>query len=283
MCVLTVSVLQGFAMAKKTNSKRPSPAAKSRNKNGARKKVVSKNPVRVENPVSVQRSPDVRPQAAAAQKQPTRIMIVDDHELMRYGLKELMAGQPDLTVCGEAADHQDALRTFEETAPDLMIVDVSLKTSNGLELVKTIKAKRPGARIIVLSMFDENLYAERALRAGAVAFVSKQQPSRAILDAIRTVLAGEIYLSDKMTRDLLQRAVGQHATPPTSPIELLSDRELEIFQLLGTASSTAQIAKTLHLSASTVETYRTRLKTKLNVKSTAELVRQATVWMMEHG
>lgn len=220
------------------------------------------------------------PAAAAAQ---TRIMIVDDHELMRFGLKELMAGQPDLIVCGEASDHQEALREFERTVPDLLIVDVSLKTSNGLELVKTIKAKRPGIRIIVLSMFDENLYAERALRAGAVAFVSKQQPSHAILDAIRAVVAGEIYLSDKMTRDLLQRAVGQHAASPTSPVELLSDRELEIFQMLGTAASTAQIAKTLHLSASTVETYRTRLKIKLNVKSTAELVRQATVWMMEHG
>lgn len=218
-----------------------------------------------------------------AETSQTRIMIVDDHELMRFGLKELMAGQPDLTVCGEASDHQEALREFERTAPDLLIVDVSLKTSNGLELVKTIKAKRPGIRIIVLSMFDENLYAERALRAGAVAFVSKQQPSHAILDAIRAVLAGEIYLSDKMTRDLLQRAVGQHTAPAASPVELLSDRELEIFQMLGAAASTAQIAKTLHLSASTVETYRTRLKIKLNIKSTAELVRQATVWMMEHG
>lgn len=221
--------------------------------------------------------------SATAQKQLTRIMLVDDHDLMRYGLKELMAGQPDLTVCGEASDYQDALREFDEKTPDLLIVDVSLKTGNGLELVKTIKAKNPGIRIIVLSMFDEELYAERALRAGAVAFVSKQQPSHAILDAIRTVLAGEIYLSDKMTRDLLQRAVGQHATAATSPVELLSDRELEIFQLLGTAASTTEIAKTLHLSPSTVETYRTRLKTKLNVKSTAELVRQATVWMMEHG
>lgn len=220
---------------------------------------------------------------ATTQKPPTRIMIVDDHELMRYGLKELMAGQPDLVVCGEASDHQDALREFEEKSPDLLIIDVSLKTSNGLELVKSIKAKRPDIRIIVLSMFDENLYAERALRAGAVAFVSKQQPSHTILDAIRAVLAGEIYLSEKMTRDLLQRAAGQHVTPPASPVELLSDRELEIFQLLGTAASTAQIAKTLHLSASTVETYRTRLKIKLHVKSTAELVRQATVWMMEHG
>ena len=270
-------------MLKTKNSKRPSSAAKSRGASGVSKKVASKKPNSVERSISIQRSPKARPQTSAAQNQLTRIMIVDDHELMRYGLKELMAGQPDLTVCGEASDHQDALRTFGETTPDLMIVDVSLKTSNGLELVKTIKAKQPAARIIVLSMFDEELYAERALRAGAAAFVSKQQPSRAILDAIRTVLAGEIYLSDKMTRELLQRAVGQHAAPPTSPIELLSDRELEIFQLLGTAASTAQIAKTLHLSASTVETYRTRLKTKLNIKSTAELVRRATVWMMEHG
>lgn len=213
----------------------------------------------------------------------TRIMLVDDHELMRDALKELMAGQSDLTVCGEASDHQEALRVFEEKQPDLLVVDVSLKTSNGLELVKTLKAKCSGTRIIVLSMFDENLYAERALRAGAVAFVSKQQPSHAVLDAIRAVLAGEIYLSEKMTREMLQRAVGQHASPRSSPIELLSDRELEIFQLLGTAASTAQIAKTLHLSASTVETYRTRLKIKLNIKSTAELVRQATVWVMEHG
>ncbi|MBC7821579.1 MAG: response regulator transcription factor, partial [Planctomycetaceae bacterium] len=231
-------------MPKKKNSKRPTSAAKSRSTSGtSKKKVVSKNPASVACALSDDRSTKSLPQTSAAKTQLTRVMIVDDHELMRFGLKELMAGQPDLTVCGEASDHQDALRTFEETAPDLLICDVSLKTSNGLELVKTIKAKCPGIRIIVLSMFDENLYAERALRAGAVAFVSKQQPSRAILDAIRTVLAGEIYLSDKMTRDLLQRAVGQHAVSPLSPVELLSDRELEIFQLLGTAASTVQIAK----------------------------------------
>lgn len=255
---------------------------KSRSGDVARHKTVSQSH-EVEHAFFTQPSSSPVALAAAEQKPLTRIMIVDDHELMRYGLKELMAGQPDLAVCGEASDHQDALREFEAKSPDLLIVDVSLKTSNGLELVKTIKSKRPGIRIIVLSMFEESLYAERALRAGAVAFVSKQQPSHAILDAIRAVLAGEIYLSEKMTRDLLQRAAGQHATPPASPVELLSDRELEIFQLLGTAASTAQIAKTLHLSASTVETYRTRLKIKLRVKSTAELVRQATVWMMEHG
>ena len=266
-------------MAKKKPKRSTSPT-KPHSESVASGKVVSQSSVSSDNDFVTK--PPTKTAAVAATPQ-TRIMIVDDHELMRYGLKELMAGQPDLMVCGEASDHQEALREFEKTAPDLLIVDVSLKTSNGLELVKTFKAKRPGIRIIVLSMFDENLYAERALRAGAVAFVSKQQPSHAILDAIRAVMAGEIYLSDKMTRDLLQRAVGQHATPPTSPVEQLSDRELEIFQLLGTAASTAQIAKTLHLSASTVETYRTRLKIKLNIKSTAELVRQATVWVMEHG
>ena len=264
-------------MAKNQDPRRPTSAAKSR-----RTIVAGKTLNAVESRIP-ERSATTLPQTSAATKSLKRILIVDDHELVRAGLKELIATQPNLTVCGEAWDHQSALLKFAETAPDLLIVDVSLKASNGLDLVKAIKAIRPNIRIIVLSMFDEDLYAERALRAGAVAFVSKQQPSHAILEAIHTVLTGEIYLSEEMTRALLQRTVGHRASPSVSPIELLSDRELEIFQLLGTAASTSQIAGILHLSVSSVETYRARLKVKLNIKSTAELVRQATIWVMEHG
>lgn len=223
-----------------------------------------------------------RPSQAGTLEQ-KKVLIVDDHALLRHGLKELMSGEPHLVVCGEAEDHQEAMHLVREKNPDVMIVDIALKTGNGLELIKTIKASHPGARVVVLSMFDENLYAERALRAGAMAFVSKQQPSSAILEAIHAVLAGQIYLSEKMTRQLLQRSVGHNGVAPMSPIELLSDRELEVFQLLGNAATTVQIAKELHLSPSTVETYRTRLKNKLNIDSTAELVRQATLWVMEHG
>jgi len=212
----------------------------------------------------------------------TRILIVDDHALLREGLKELLNGESHLEVCGEAAGEAEAMDLVRSTKPALVVVDIALEQGNGLDLIKRITAHDPSIRTIVCSMYDESLYAERALRAGASGYVNKQAPAQTILAAITDVLAGEIFLSSHLTQRLVRRASGRLDQPAKTPIETLSDRELQVFGLIGQGLATGQIAEKLHLSARTVETYRERLKAKLNLKHAAELNRDAAqFWLLQ--
>lgn len=210
----------------------------------------------------------------------TRVLIVDDHELLRDGLKGLLNSQEGLEVCGEASDEEMGFRQIRKLQPDLVIVDITLNKGNGIELIKRIHQHSPSVLIIVASMHDEKVYGERVLRAGAMGYVSKQDPSRTILRAIRQVLDDKVYFSEVLTRRLLARAAD--AGFKRSPIEMLSDRELEVFTLIGQGMTTGQVAEKLHLSPRTIETYRQRLKTKLNVDSGGKLNREAVQWVLEN-
>jgi DNA-binding NarL/FixJ family response regulator len=216
-------------------------------------------------------------------KKLVKILIVDDHPIVREGLAARIARQADLVVCGEAEDVADALELVKATQPDLVIVDLSLKSGQGIDLIKKIKARAEDTKMLVSSMYDESLYAERALRAGALGYINKQEMSDKILEAIRQVMDGKIYLSPPMTERLLQRAVGSTPQLIQSPIENLSDRELEIFKMIGTGKTTRQIAGELHLSVKTVETHRENIKAKLDIPNSAELSREAVQWVMENG
>jgi len=212
-----------------------------------------------------------------------RIVIVDDHPIVREGLAGRINRAEGLEVCGEAEDVADALEIVKTENPDLVVVDLSLKSGQGLDLIKKIKARGMDTKILVSSMYDESLYAERVLRAGALGYVNKQELSEKIIDAIREVLAGKIYLSKHMTERLLQRAVGSPPQLVQSPIDALSNRELEIFKMIGKGMTTRMIAGELHLSIKTVETHRENIKGKLNLPNSAELAREAVQWVMENG
>lgn len=212
----------------------------------------------------------------------TRVLIVDDHELLRQGMRLMIANEPGLEVCGEAVDEAEAMRLVRESRPKLAIVDIGLKSGNGLDLIKRIKAHDSSVRIIVSSMHEERLYGERALRAGAEGYVNKQEPARTIIRAIRQVRQGKMYFSEEFTNRVLQRARDGGRSLEVSPIETLSDRELEVFRFIGQGLTSREIADRLHVSTSTVDTYRERLKTKLNLKRGAELVHEATQWVLEN-
>lgn len=213
-----------------------------------------------------------------AKKNPTRILIVDDHPLLRQGISLLIAQEKDMVVCGEADDGQRAMQAMEETAPDIIILDISLKGTNGIELLKNIKAVRPDVLVLILSMHDETVYAQRALHAGAAGYVMKAEASEKVLTAIRKVLSGEVYLSEKLGTRMLTRMVGGRSAIMRSPIEELSDRELEIFGLIGQGHGTRPIAEKLGLSVKTVESHRAHIKEKLNLKNATELVHHAIQW-----
>lgn len=211
-----------------------------------------------------------------------RILIVDDHPIVRQGLARMIAEEPDLEVCGEAEDASQALRQVTESKPDLVIIDISLKSGTGIELIKQIKARDEQVRMLVSSMHDESLFAERSLRAGAMGYINKQEAADKIIGAIRSVLQGKIYLSSQLTDRVLHRMIGgKH--PEGSPVEGLSDRELEVFELIGSGLTTRQIAAKLHLSPKTVETHRENIKKKLNLVNAIELTRYAVEWVLEHG
>lgn len=207
-----------------------------------------------------------------------RILIVDDHPSVRDGLALHINGCPDLEVCGEAADSAEALDLLSQTDPNVALVDISLKTSNGLDLIKRMLARRESVRVLVLSMYHETLYAERALRAGAMGYITKHEPAAKIIEAIRRVLDGKVYVSPSMAEQLLNRAVGNGQAKAPPSISTLSDRELEVFRLIGQGQHTREIGKRLHLSPKTVETYRGRIKTKLNLDTGTELIRRAVQW-----
>jgi DNA-binding NarL/FixJ family response regulator len=209
-----------------------------------------------------------------------RIFIVDDHPIVRDGLITLINHQQDLGVCGEAEDAAQALKSISELKPEVIIVDIGLKSSDGIELTKSIKARYPRLPVIVLSIHDESVYAERALRAGAQAYLMKEVVSENIVTAIRTVLSGEIYVSNTIGKKLLRKisATGNVDTI-SAPIDSLSDRELEIFRLIGQGYKPSKIAESMHLSVKTVETYRARIKDKLNLANADELLRYAIQWV----
>jgi DNA-binding NarL/FixJ family response regulator len=214
---------------------------------------------------------------------PARILIVDDHPMMRAGLAAQIEDEPDLEVCAQAEDVNDALAAVKSSSPDLAIIDIALKVDHGIDLVKHIKSRFPGVKMLVLSAYQESLYAERALRAGAMGYLNKQETGEKIFEAIRTVLAGERYLSSEMTQRLVGRAFGAADATMTSPVESLSNRELEVFQLIGEGLTAAAIARRLHVSPHTIDSHREKIKQKLDVKTANEIQREATQWMLENG
>lgn len=210
-----------------------------------------------------------------------RILIVDDHPIVRDGLIAAMSRYPDLQVCGEASTIADAIKLIDTEVPDLTIIDLSLPDGSGLELIKRIKAHDIATKMLVLSMSDESLYAERVLRAGASGFLHKQEAREKLINAIRQILDGHIFVSEAISERLLQQVMGGNKPLQASPISTLSDRELEVFELIGQGHSSSDIAHRLHLGIKTIETHRYRIKEKLNLKNGAEVVRHATQWVLE--
>ena len=207
-----------------------------------------------------------------------RVFIVDDHPLVREGLANLINQQPDLVVCGQAEDAAQALAGIGASRAELALIDISLKTASGLELVKDLKVHHPNVALIVLSMHDEMLYAERAIRAGAKGYVMKRETTKEVLTALRRVLQGDVYVSERVVNLMARRIGSPRKAAASSPVEQLSDRELEIFRLLGQGRTTSQIAADLHLSLKTVQAYCARAKEKFGVDSLTELLRAAIRW-----
>jgi len=212
-----------------------------------------------------------------------KILIVDDHPLVREGLADLVNKEKDLVVCGQAEDAYQAMEAIRELKPDMAIVDISLKETSGLELIKDIKIQHPGLPVLTLSMHEESVYAERALRAGAKGYIMKREATKKVVTAIRKVLRGQLYLSEKMMTRLVRKFVDGKPEAGTSPIDRLTDRELEVFSLLGRGNGTRQISEQLHLSVKTIETYRSRIKEKLNLTSASELLQHAFQWVNSEG
>ncbi|HRH96287.1 MAG TPA: response regulator transcription factor [Prosthecobacter sp.] len=212
-----------------------------------------------------------------------KVLLVEDHPMFREHLGQLIDRDLGMSVCGEADNIRDAMRLIHETQPDIAIVDITLRGSSGLELLKDIKAQGLDINVLVLSMHDEELYAERALRAGAKGYITKNEASTEVIQAIRCVMKGEVYASRQMTAKLLERMTQKRSNAELAGMETLADRELEVFQMLGRGRSTRDIAQTLNLGESTVETYRARIKEKLQLRSAAELYLRAGQWVRDHG
>ncbi|MBI9019720.1 MAG: response regulator transcription factor [Verrucomicrobia bacterium] len=208
-----------------------------------------------------------------------KILLVDDHELIRRGLREFIEAESDFEVCAEAGTARDALLKCSAEGPDIALIDLSLGADSGLELIKDIAVRFPDTKMLVVSMQDEKLYAERVLRAGASGFVGKDVQPGQLVEAIRCVLSGKLYASDAVVQRIMQSVRGQAAG--TSPVAALSDRELAVFESIGKGVGTASIAEMMSLSVKTIETYRARIKSKLNIGSSAELVQYAVQWTLE--
>lgn len=221
-----------------------------------------------------------RPTGQLAQKV-HRVVIVDDHPLLRRGLAEVLAAKPDLEPVGEAAGAAEVFKLVETTNPDLVIIDLSLEDGSGLSLVKEIKARFSHVKMLVYSMHDEALFAERALHAGASGYIRKQEPTDVVIQAIRHVLQGNVYLSDAMTKRMLNKHVGAEHEPTENKVAQLSDRELQVFELIGEGLGTRQVAEKLHLSIKTIESYRESIKRKLDLNTSNELTRHAVQWLLE--
>ena len=213
----------------------------------------------------------------------TRVFIVDDHPLVREFLASLIDQQPDLTVCGQADDYRSALTGIASTEPDVAIVDLSLGERSGLDLIRDVKAAQPDVAVLVLSMHDEDLYAQRALRAGARGYLMKREATGNVIVAIRRVRRGGLAVSERVSEALAEKLVRGAAAEAGSPVEALSDRELEVFRLVGEGRTTRQIADGLHLSFKTVQAYYARIKTKLGAVNGVEMLRDAIRWNEEQG
>lgn len=212
-----------------------------------------------------------------------RVMIVDDHPFMRRGLAQTINDMTEMTVCGEASSKAEAMALIDTLQPDLLVVDISLGDGSGIELIKEVSSRSPGIKMLVSSMHDESLFAERAIRAGALGFVNKGENSEVFVEALRKIKDGKIYLSSRMTDHVLTQFVATQEEPRKSRIDSLSDRELEVFELIGRGMITKQIAARLELSPKTVETYREHIKMKLNLSNGTELTRHAVQWVLEQG
>ncbi|MBV8481233.1 MAG: response regulator transcription factor [Verrucomicrobia bacterium] len=208
-----------------------------------------------------------------------QILIVDDHPMTRAGLTHLINHQADTVVCAEAENAAEALDRLAVSKPDLMLIDITLPGKSGLELIKDVKAMRPDLAVLVISMHDESLYADRVLRAGARGYITKHEGGEKLMAAIRQVLSGKIYVSESMSAHILEIFSGGQAVSDRSSIQNLSDREFEVFEALGQGLSSHEIAKKLHLSAKTVDAHRANIKTKLKINTTAELISFAARWM----
>jgi DNA-binding NarL/FixJ family response regulator len=209
----------------------------------------------------------------------SRVFIVDDHTMFREGLRQLIEHDPGLTVCGDAADAATAMEGIRQSNSDVVIVDLTLADSSGLELVKSIRNDYEDLPVLVVSMHEESLYAERALRAGAMGYVMKNEPAKTVIAAIHSVLRGEMYLSRKMSSSVISKFMRGETEQPMSPLEILSDRELEVFRMLGQGKGTRQIAQDLGLTIPTIQSFRNRIKEKLHLKTAPELVLHAINWV----
>jgi DNA-binding NarL/FixJ family response regulator len=206
-----------------------------------------------------------------------KVFLIDDHPIVRQGLALFIDREPDLMVCGEADGATSALQAIREAAPDFVVLDISLDGPDGLELLKTLRVRYPNLPVLVLSMHDEAVYAERALRAGANGYIMKQEATDRVLTAIRHILSGDVYLSDRLTKRMLQQFVNGSVSP-RDPLAKLSDRELEVYRLIGAWHSTRQIADELHVSTKTIESYQAHIKEKLALRNARELVQHAVEW-----
>ncbi|HUS90294.1 MAG TPA: response regulator transcription factor [Phycisphaerae bacterium] len=209
----------------------------------------------------------------------TRILLVDDHPIVRQGISLLVDQEPDMMVCAEADSAPAALRALEKARPDVAVVDLTLKESLGLELVKDIRARFPEVLVLVYSMRDESFYAERVLRAGARGYVTKEEGGRTVLEGVRRIMQGQVFLSEKMASKMLGRIVGTGRQELGDPIQKLSDRELEVFEMIGQGLPTREIAERLHLSPKTVDSHREHIKEKLQIDSATELLKHAIEWV----
>jgi len=208
-----------------------------------------------------------------------KVFLVDDHPIVRQGLALFIDREPDLMVCGEAEDAASALQAIRESTPDFVILDISLDGRDGLELLKTLRVGHPNLPVLILSMHDESVYAERSLRAGANGYIMKQEAADKVITAIRQILGGDVYLSDRLTKRMLQQFVNGSISP-RDPLAKLSDRELEVFRLIGAGHGTRQIADELHVSTKTVESYQAHIKEKLALRNARELVQHAVEWSL---
>src|SRR5580658_8678647 len=216
---------------------------------------------------------------ANAKRNAVRVLIVDDHPLLRKGVSQLIDQEKDLSVVGEAEDANKAISAIENTKPDVALIDITLNGASGIELLKNIKVRFPKLKMLVLSMHDETVYAHRALRAGASGYIMKQEGTERVLTAMRKVLRGEVYLSERLGDRMLHSLVNGRAQLTNSPVEELSDRELEVFNLIGQGHGTRPIAEKLHLSIKTIESHRAHIKEKLNLQNASELVHHAIQWV----
>jgi DNA-binding NarL/FixJ family response regulator len=220
-----------------------------------------------------------RMQSSTDRRSKRTILIVDDHPIVRQGLAQLINQENDLLVCAQAEDAHQAMQAIRESGPDMVIVDISLKETSGVELIKDLKIQYPDLPVLTLSMHDETVYGERALRAGARGYIMKQEATEKVVTAIRRVLAGEVYVSDGMAAKMVSKLVGGPGRKTGSPVECLSDRELEVFRMLGEGYNTREMADKLHLSVKTIETYRAHIKDKLALQDASELLRSAIQWV----